>query len=55
VLKAHRRGVLLTVEAETLEWVARELARLPFAFTVLAPAELNDEVRRLAQRLLEGH
>jgi hypothetical protein len=30
-------------------------ARLPFAFTVLAPAELNDEVRRLAQRLLEGH
>lgn len=55
VLKAHRRGVLLTVEAETLEWVARELARLPFPFTVQAPVELNDEVRQLAQRLLEGH
>jgi predicted DNA-binding transcriptional regulator YafY len=52
VLKADRRGVRLHVEAETLEWVARELARLPFPFTVIEPAALGDEVRRLAQRLL---
>jgi predicted DNA-binding transcriptional regulator YafY len=51
VLKAVRNGVSLRIEAETLEWVARELARLPFAVTVLRPAALVDEFAALAARL----
>lgn len=45
-------GVLLRVQADTLEWVARELARLPCGFTVQRPAALRTAVRKLAQRLL---
>lgn len=52
VLKAGRRGVSLRIEAETLDWVARELARMPFGFSVVKPAALADEVRQLGQRLL---
>ncbi len=51
VLKAVRNGVSLRIEAETLEWVARELARLPFGVTVLRPAELVDEFATLVVRL----
>lgn len=54
VLKETRRGVRLRIEAESLDWVARELARLPFAFTVSKPAALDDEVRALAERLLKS-
>jgi predicted DNA-binding transcriptional regulator YafY len=51
VLKAAAGGVSLRIEAETLEWVARELARLPFAVTVLKPAALVDEMALLVARL----
>jgi len=51
VLKAVTAGVSLRIEAETLEWVARELARLPFDVTVLRPAALVDEIAALAARL----
>jgi predicted DNA-binding transcriptional regulator YafY len=54
VLKEDRRGVRLRIEAESLDWVARELARLPFAFTVVRPAALDEEVRALAARLLNA-
>jgi len=44
-------GVLLRVQADDLNWVARELARLPFDFRVRSPAVLRTEVRRWSQRL----
>lgn len=44
-------GVLLRIQADELGWVARELARLPFAFEVREPAALRAELRRLAGRL----
>ncbi len=52
VLQPVEGGVLLRVQADTLEWVARELARLPCGFTVQRPAALRTAVRKLAQRLL---
>jgi len=46
-------GVLLRVQADDLNWVARELARLPFDFRVRSPAALRTEVRRWSQRLAQ--
>lgn len=46
-------GVLLRAEAEDLGWIARELARMPFAFRVQSPAALKTEMARLARRLGE--
>jgi hypothetical protein len=43
----------LRIEAQTLEWVARELARLPFGFRVLRPAQLRDDLAQLGARLLQ--
>ena len=45
-------GVLLRTQADTLEWVARELARLPFDFRVRKPSALKHEVAVRARRLL---
>ncbi|GAA0851786.1 WYL domain-containing protein [Streptosporangium amethystogenes subsp. fukuiense] len=45
-------GVLLTTRAERLDGMAQMLAGLGWPFTVVAPAELRDEVRALAARLL---
>lgn len=47
--------VRLDAQVDDLDWLARELARLPFAFRVLKPAKLNTAIRRLAARLLEHH
>lgn len=44
----RRRGVLLTSQVDDLDWFARELARLPFAFRILEPAKLK---RALAAHL----
>jgi predicted DNA-binding transcriptional regulator YafY len=44
-------GVLLTSQVDDLDWMARELARLPFAFAVRQPAELGAALRELADRL----
>lgn len=52
VLEAHMDGVLLRSQADNLEWVAQELARLPFAFEIRAPQGLNDAMIALANRLL---
>jgi len=54
VLDAAPGGVRLRIEAETLEWVARELARLPFGFRVLRPAQLRDHLAELGARLLQS-
>jgi predicted DNA-binding transcriptional regulator YafY len=45
-------GVLLFGQTDDLTWLARELARLPFAFEVRRPAELRDAVRGCARHLL---
>jgi predicted DNA-binding transcriptional regulator YafY len=45
-------GVLLRTQADSLEWVARELARLPFDFEVRKPRALQDAVAAHARRLL---
>jgi predicted DNA-binding transcriptional regulator YafY len=44
-------GVLLRSQMDDLEWFARELARLPFSFTIRRPDELRKELRALANRL----
>jgi predicted DNA-binding transcriptional regulator YafY len=46
-------GVLLTTQADELDWVARLLAALPCRFTVREPPELLDALRRLGSRLDE--
>lgn len=45
------KGVLLRAQVEDLNWCARELARLPFAFRVIAPAGLRAALGRMARRL----
>jgi predicted DNA-binding transcriptional regulator YafY len=45
-------GVLLRGEVDDLDWFARELARLPFGFSVHRPPELREALRSLASRLL---
>jgi predicted DNA-binding transcriptional regulator YafY len=44
-------GVHLRIRAEHLDGAARYLATLPCRFTVVAPPELRQELRRLADRL----
>lgn len=51
ILEPVPDGVLMRSQADDLDWFARELARLPFAFRVRAPAALRTAVASLAQRL----
>ena len=44
-------AVRLSTQADDLDWFARELARLPFDFAVLAPPALRDAIRRQGARL----
>ena len=46
-------GVLLRSSTDSLDWFARQLTKLPFAFEILRPAELRDAVRMQAERLLQ--
>jgi predicted DNA-binding transcriptional regulator YafY len=46
------KAVRLRGEVDDLDWFARELARLPFAFEVLRPASLRTAVRAVARRLV---
>jgi predicted DNA-binding transcriptional regulator YafY len=43
--------VLFRAQADDLDWFARELARLPFAFRILTPVALRSKIRALAGRL----
>lgn len=49
--EACSEGVMLRGSADELDWYARELMRLPFAFEIRAPAGLRKEVVRLAREL----
>ncbi|WP_374347571.1 helix-turn-helix transcriptional regulator [Chitinimonas sp.] len=52
VLRSVGDSTVLQIEADDLDWVARELARLPCDFTILSPEGLHTAIRRQAQRLL---
>ncbi len=52
VLEPEPGGVRLRAQADDLAWFARELARLPFDFTVRAPAALRSAVAAEGRRLL---
>jgi predicted DNA-binding transcriptional regulator YafY len=45
-------GVLLSAQADDLDWFARELSRLPFAFEIRSPPELREALAAHARRLL---
>jgi predicted DNA-binding transcriptional regulator YafY len=51
VLECVDEGVLLRAQADDLDWIARELARLPFDFNVKAPTALRGAIARISQRL----
>lgn len=48
------QGVLLRIGADEVDWIARYLAGLDIAFTVLRPPELKTALRGLAERLVAG-
>ncbi len=52
VLERHEDGLLLRGSAEDLEWVARELARLPFDFVVREPEDLKAALHRRGMELI---
>ncbi|BBB66731.1 transcriptional regulator [Undibacterium sp. YM2] len=54
VLEQTTGGVLLYNQSEDLSWFARQLAALPFDFEVRKPAQLQDELRKVAERLLKN-
>jgi predicted DNA-binding transcriptional regulator YafY len=51
VLECVEEGVLLRAQADDLDWIARELARLPFDFSVKSPTALRGAIARISQRL----
>src|SRR5262245_49999562 len=53
VLEWTGEGLLLRAQVSDLNWFARELARLPFAFDVRSPERLREALQSVAQRLLE--
>jgi hypothetical protein len=50
--EATSRGVRLVVQADDLEWVARELARLRFGFRIVKPVALRRALAVHARRML---
>lgn len=50
-LQDVENGVLLRSQEDDLAWYARQLAQLPFEFTVNRPHELRTQLRACAQRL----
>jgi predicted DNA-binding transcriptional regulator YafY len=51
VLECIEDGILLRAQADNLDWIAHELARLPFDFRVRSPAPLRGEIVRIGKRL----
>jgi len=51
IASATDDGVILNGSADELDWYARELMRLPFAFEIRAPAALRATLARLASEL----
>jgi len=53
VLEWTGEGVLLRGQTDDLDWFARELSGLPFAFEIKRPAALRDALATHAKRLLD--
>jgi predicted DNA-binding transcriptional regulator YafY len=53
VLEWTTDGVLMRAQIDDLSWFARELARLPFRFSIREPAQLREALETVARRLLE--
>lgn len=51
VFEPIARGVRMRSQVDDLDWLARELARLPFGFRVNSPVLLRDALKKLAGRL----
>jgi predicted DNA-binding transcriptional regulator YafY len=52
VLETVDGGTMLHSQADDLNWMARELARLPFTFTIVQPLALREQLQRHAQSLI---
>ena len=52
VCEPEAGGTVLFAQADDLDWFARELARLPFRFSIRHPAALKTALRACAERLL---
>ncbi|UXY14067.1 YafY family transcriptional regulator [Chitiniphilus purpureus] len=52
LLLAREDGVLLHARTDSLNWLARQLARLPFSFEVQEPPALREALAAWAQHLL---
>jgi len=53
ILEPIDRAVLLSGQCDDLKWFARELARLPFGFTVKSPRALRTALSSVARELLK--
>jgi predicted DNA-binding transcriptional regulator YafY len=51
VVEPREDGVVLRGCADSVDWLARELARLPFDFAVHEPEQLRDALRKRALEL----
>ena len=51
IFEPIERGVLMRSQVDDLDWLARELARLPFGFHVNSPELLRHALKKLASRL----
>lgn len=54
LLEPQADGVLLSAQADDLDWFARELSRLPFGFSVRTPAALRQALAACGTRLLSA-
>lgn len=54
VLEATNGGVSVRCEVDDLDWLARELARLPWPFEIRRPPELRQALARHVERLAAG-
>ena len=52
-LKESRGSVRMLAQADDLQWMARDLARLPFTFKVLKPAALRMVLKGHLQALMQ--
>lgn len=52
--ETHEDGLLMRTHTDSLQWFAWWLAQLPVRFTIQAPVELKQALRRHAEQLLEA-
>ncbi|MBW3568185.1 MAG: YafY family transcriptional regulator [Proteobacteria bacterium] len=55
LFEPFENGVLLRARTDSIDWFARQLSRLSFAFDIREPGELRTAVYRHANRLVQQH